>query len=210
MPNDPQVPATTAPHAARPRKALIVANPTADTMHPGALEEVTDLCRERLERVDIHITTRRGSARDVVSEALRQPQGAAPDLVVAIGGDGTVGEVIAGMAGGRRPATAALAIVPAGTGNSGYRMLWGGLPWQDAVRAALTGPFASTERRIDLALLVETGALVFLGACSGVIAQALETARGIPVTGPARYERALAETAETFTGRCHVVGCVSV
>nr|WP_214952620.1 diacylglycerol kinase family protein [Streptomyces sp. ISL-43]MBT2450009.1 diacylglycerol kinase [Streptomyces sp. ISL-43] len=201
MPNDPQAPATTAPHAARPRKALIVANPTAGTMHPGALAEVTDLCRERLERVDIHITTHRGDARDVVSEAVGQPRGAAPDLVIAIGGDGTVGEVIAGMAGGRQPATSALAIVPAGTGNSGYRMLWGDLPWQDALRAALTGPSAGTrERRIDLALLVETGALVFLGACSGVIAQALETARGIPLTGPARYERALAETARTFTG----------
>ncbi|MFF2775589.1 diacylglycerol/lipid kinase family protein [Streptomyces sp. NPDC058052] len=212
MPNDPQVPARTAPQAAGPRRALVVANPTAGTMAPEILAETTDLCRERLERVDVHITRYRGDARAAVSAALRRPPGEDPDLVVAVGGDGTVGEVIAGMTVGHRPATAGLVTVPAGTGNSGYRMLWGDLPWQDALRAALDGPASgAATRRIDLALLVETGALVVLGACSGVIAQALETARGIPLTGPARYAEALAETARTFTaypGRVTVDGSV--
>ncbi|MFD7550980.1 diacylglycerol/lipid kinase family protein [Streptomyces sp. NPDC059816] len=213
MTNDPRVSApTTAPQALRPRRALIVVNPTAGTMAPETPTEATDLCREHLERVDVHITRHRQDARDTVRTALRRPRGEAPDLIVAIGGDGTVGEVIAGMADNHRPATAALAIVPAGTGNSGYRMVWGDLPWQDAVRAAVAGPAQDTAtRHIDLALLVETGALVFLGACSGLIAQALETARGISLTGPARYERALAETARTFTaypGRVTVDGSV--
>ncbi|WP_345043101.1 diacylglycerol/lipid kinase family protein [Streptomyces sannanensis] len=193
------------------RKALIVANPAAGTMRTKILAELTVLCRTRLERVDIRLTTRRGDTRDIVRAALDAPEATAPDLVIAVGGDGTVGEVIAGMTAGLRPAGAALAIVPAGTGNSGYRMLWGCRPWQESVRAALVGPAGAERRIVDLALLIETGTLVCLGACSGVIAQALETARGIPLTGPARYARALADTAETFTaypGRVTVDGAV--
>ncbi|MFF9145957.1 diacylglycerol/lipid kinase family protein [Streptomyces sp. NPDC055051] len=212
MLNDPQVPARTGPQAARPRRALIVANPAAGTMTRETLAEISGLCRERLERVEVHTTRYRGDARDTVSAALRRPPGEDPDLVVAVGGDGTVGEVIAGMTSGLRPATAGLVTVPAGTGNSGYRMVWGDLPWQDALRTALAGPApGAAARRIDLALLVETGALVVLGACSGLIAQALETARDIPLTGPARYARALEETAREFTaypGRVTVDGSV--
>ncbi|WP_320783239.1 diacylglycerol/lipid kinase family protein [Streptomyces sp. CRN 30] len=213
MPDERQAPAPAGPPvAARPRRALIVANPTAGTMAPGTLTEAAGLCRDRLAHVDVHTTRHRGDARDTVRAALRRPPAEAPDLVVAMGGDGTVGEVIAGMTDGHRPASAALAVVPAGTGNSGYRMVWGRLPWQDALRAALAAPSPdAVARRVDLALLVETGALVFLGACSGVIAEALETARGIPLTGPARYERALAETARAFSpypGRVTVDGAV--
>ncbi|MFP8885475.1 diacylglycerol/lipid kinase family protein [Streptomyces mangrovi] len=196
-----------------PRNALIVANPAAGTTRTELVEEVVETCRERLGRTTVHVTTCRGDATGAVREALRgKGREKAPDLVVAIGGDGTVHEVVEGMVPGRRPATAALAIVPAGTGNSGYRMLWGDRPWRESLGAVLGGPAGGArKRRLDLAALAETGGLVFLGACSGVIAQALETARGIPLTGRPRYERAFARTAASFIpypGRVTVDGAL--
>lgn len=64
--------------------------------------------------VDVVTTERRGFASDVVSE-----RGADFERVIAIGGDGTLNEVLGGLmridAGGRRPA---LGYVPAGTANA--------------------------------------------------------------------------------------------
>lgn len=215
------------PRPSAPRTALVVTNPRAGTNHPGILADITDRCHARLGHVDTHVTTGPGDATAVVRDALAGRRRAVPDLVVAVGGDGTVREVIEGMTAGDRPAGAALVIVPAGTGNSGYRMVWGDRPWQDTLRlaldapaldaAALDAPAVGTPargarlRRLDLARLAEADALVFLGACSGIIAQALETARDIPLTGPARYARALADTATTFKpypGRVSVDGTV--
>lgn len=61
------------------------------------------------------------------------------------------------------------------------------------------------------ALLVEVDALVLLGACSGLIAEALVTALSVPQTGRERYRIALARTAERFEpypGRVIVDGIV--
>ncbi|MFB7501956.1 diacylglycerol/lipid kinase family protein [Streptomyces broussonetiae] len=208
----PSSPAPAGPRPAAPRTALIVTNPRAGTNHPGILADITDQCCARLDYVDTHVTTGRADATAVVRDALAGRRAAVPDLVVAVGGDGTVREVIEGMTAGDRPSPAALVIVPAGTGNSGYRMVWGERPWQDALHIAINTPAHGARlHRLDLARLTGTDELVFLGACSGIIAQALETARGIRLTGPARYARALAETATTFKpypGRVTVDGTV--
>ncbi|MEU1089973.1 diacylglycerol/lipid kinase family protein [Streptomyces sp. NPDC005576] len=199
----------TAPRAALPRRALIVANPTAGTTGEPLIEEVTEVCGKWLPEVRLHRTTRRGDATREVTEACAGT--APPDLVVAVGGDGTVHEVVEALAGG----PAALFIVPAGTGNSGYRMLWGDLPWRTALLAVLgatDGPSPEAQvRRVDLAELAESGEKVFLGACSGVIAEALVTARGIALTGRRRYAEAFQRTAEAFIpypGRVTVDGVV--
>jgi diacylglycerol kinase (ATP) len=117
--------------------------------------------------------------------------------VIAVGGDGTVREVVQGLLDvdpSRRPA---LLIVPAGTGNSNYLAQWGHAPWPDAVTSALSGNGCG-EYLVDLAHLVETDSLVLLGACSGLIADALITARSVPQIGRERYQIALTETAKTF------------
>ncbi|MDI5962483.1 diacylglycerol/lipid kinase family protein [Streptantibioticus silvisoli] len=200
------------PGTASPQHALIIANPTAGTTGPQLIEEVAALCRSRLPGVRLHLTTRQGDAVRQVRQACSGAGPAAPpDLVVAVGGDGTVREVVEGLAG----STAALFIVPAGTGNSGYRMLWGERPWRAALLAVLGAAGepsgAARLRGLDLARLAETGAKVFLGACSGVIAEALVTARSIPLTGRQRYAAAFQRTAEAFTpypGRVTVDGQV--
>ncbi|MBU7597851.1 NAD(+)/NADH kinase [Streptomyces sp. P38-E01] len=218
---------------ARPTRALIVANPASGSHSETLLREVRDLCAARLDAVEVHLTTARRDATDAVGRALRRPyaphapevvrsngtaersDGTAvpstevrPDLVVAVGGDGTVREVVQGMADA--PAPAALALVPGGTGNSGYRMIWGDRPWADALTALLLHPGDRARlRRLDLALLRETAQLVFLGACSGVIAEALPIARTIPLHGRARYAEAFARAADAhrpYPGRVTVDG----
>ncbi|BAJ28555.1 MULTISPECIES: diacylglycerol kinase family protein [Kitasatospora] len=193
-----------------PRRALVVANPAAGTTGEELVREVLAVCRGSLPEVALHRTEYRGDAERTVRRAL-YGGGPAPDLVVAVGGDGTVREVVEGMTRGATGAPAALAIVPAGTGNSGYKMLWGERPWTEALGAVLAAGPGARLRRLDLGRVAESGHLVLLGACSGVIAEALVTARRIPLAGRARYAQAFAETAAAFTpypGRVLVDGTV--
>ncbi|MFF9899291.1 diacylglycerol/lipid kinase family protein [Streptomyces longispororuber] len=195
-----------------PRRALVVVNPTAGTARTPLVDEVIERCRARLARVTVHRTAHRGDATGTVRAALAAG-GEGPDLVVAVGGDGTVREVVQALvAAPPRARAAALAVVPAGTGNSDYRMLWGKAPWQESLEATLRAvPGRAERRRIDVGQLAETGALVLLGACSGLIAEGLVAARSIAVAGRERYARALPQAAAGFRpypGRVTVDGRV--
>jgi len=120
--------------------------------------------------------------------------------------------VVEGMVGPGGSRGGRLAIVPAGTGNSGYRMLWGELPWEEALAAVVAGPGDRVSlQQLDLGLLEETGSLVFLGAGSGVIAEALIAAAGHPLRGPARYASTFADAAAAgvpYPGRVTVDGAL--
>ena len=79
----------------------------------------------------VHLTERRHHARDLAKAAVD----AGASTVVAWGGDGTINEVGAALAG----TPAALGIIPAGSGNGFARAL--GVPWQPsaAIDIALGG-----------------------------------------------------------------------
>ncbi|MFF7635768.1 diacylglycerol/lipid kinase family protein [Kitasatospora sp. NPDC008050] len=199
-------------HAAGPSRALIVANPASGSHNPQLVYEVEELCADYLRHAEVYCTTAPGDATTAVRHALERTEGA-PDLVVAIGGDGTVREVVQGLVDARGT-EATLFVVPGGTGNSGYRMLWGDRFWAETLKSVLadSGPGGGSRlRRLDLARLVETDRVVYLGGCSGVIADSLLTARTVPEAGRARYARAYAETARGYTpypGRVTVDGRV--
>lgn len=192
-----------------PTRALILANPASGSHSPELINEIQELCASCLDRAEVHSTTGPGDATVAVRRALGRADDA-PDLIVAVGGDGTVREAVQGLV----PADggAGLAVVPGGTGNSGYKMLWGERPWSESLKAILTDHGAGGSarlRRLDLARLAETGNYVYLGACSGVIADALITAKKVPLTGRERYVRAFADTAdgyEPYPGRVTVDG----
>ncbi|SFY48870.1 diacylglycerol/lipid kinase family protein [Streptomyces sp. F-1] len=194
-----------------PTRALVLGNPASGSHSPELVEEVRQLCASCLERAEVHLTTGPGDATVAVRRALERTDDA-PDLIVAIGGDGTVREVVQGLVPADGGAT--LAVVPGGTGNSGYKMLWGERPWSESLKAVLTdsGVGGSARlRRLDLARLAETRNYVYLGACSGVIADALLTAKGLPLAGRERYARAFADTADGYApypGRVTVDGRV--
>lgn len=208
---------------ARQLSALIIANPEAGTNSPRLVRELTERCEKFLPAVEVHWTTEPRDATTVARAAATRTD--AQDrlgLIFAVGGDGTVREVVDGLvaAGGSSPAERdaaierpALMVIPAGTGNSNYLAQWGDLPWQDAVDAlgGAHGGVGPEIRMLDLCRIVEIDELVLLGACSGLVAQALVFARDIPLTGRPRYQAALARTAAAYRpyrGRVEVDGTV--
>jgi diacylglycerol kinase (ATP) len=191
-------------------RGLIVANPHAGSVTPELVDDVVRRCDKHVGEVRLQRTTAAGDAVRVVRSALTGPAAERPDLVVAVGGDGTVREVVTGLIDSGHGDRSTLFVVPAGTGNSNYLAQWGDIAWPDALDSALGGEQA-TVRRLDLARLVETDALVLLGACSGIVAEALQVARELPLTGRALYQEAFTRTTRTcvpYSGRVIVDGRV--
>lgn len=106
-----------------PDAPLIIVNPTAGA---GRAARMIPWLRERLEQrpeIDLMVTRRAGEAESLASNAFRDGH----DRVIAVGGDGTVQEVVNGLLTGER---VELGIVPVGTGNDLARSL--GLPAEPA------------------------------------------------------------------------------
>jgi YegS/Rv2252/BmrU family lipid kinase len=124
-----------------PDAPLVIVNPTAGG---GRARRVIGWLRERLHsrpEARLEITNRAGDAEQLAADAGRDGF----DRVVAVGGDGTVQEVVNGLVNGSQGAT--LGIVPVGGGNDLARSL--GLPRDPA--ASWTYAIGAQERVIDLA-----------------------------------------------------------
>jgi YegS/Rv2252/BmrU family lipid kinase len=124
---------------------VVIANTRAGRGRVGArLAAIEDVLREAGLEYRVVRTTHPGHATEAARDALRQGE----RYLVAVGGDGTVHEVVNGMLTDDRPlaADAVLGVVAAGSGCDFVRSF--GLPG-DAVQAArhLTG---DRVRRIDL------------------------------------------------------------
>ncbi|WP_327256260.1 diacylglycerol/lipid kinase family protein [Streptomyces sp. NBC_01244] len=197
---------------AYPEDCLVIANPAAGTVTvTGELvREVADRCA-RHTRVTVSLTDGPGDAERAAREAVRTRTGDGTRVVVAVGGDGTVLEVVNGLMAGAGPGErTALLVVPGGTGNSGYRSHWGTRPWQEAVDTGL-GALPAALRRLDLARVRELDALVVLGAGAGLTAEVLRSAREVPLRGRARLQAGLERAASVFTpypGRVTIDGAV--
>lgn len=159
-------------------RVLIIANPAAVAVTPALVWELVRVCRRQARDVSVRWTTSPGEATRIarkLAESVAVPLslserafafpslGASPavtrTVVVAVGGDGTVREVAAGLASAwRGVAPTPLLIVPAGGTNACYHSLYGTSPWQSTVESALR---ASDVRRLDLARVA--GRLVFIG-----------------------------------------------
>ncbi|MFJ8781205.1 diacylglycerol/lipid kinase family protein [Streptomyces sp. NPDC102476] len=198
------------PAVAQLEECLVIANPVAGTVGEELVRDVAARCA-RHTRVTVVRTTAPGDATEAARQAAGRPPADGIRVVVAVGGDGTVLEVADGlMADGAPGDHVALLIVPAGTGNSGYRSHWGERPWQEAVDHALGSP-RRTLRRLDLARVRELDALVVLGAGAGLTAEVLRSARDLPQRGRARLQAGLEHAAASYTpyqGRVTVDGTV--
>ena len=126
--------------ASQPVRALIVFNPIAGqaASFEQDIRAARDLWREHGWEVDVQPTSGPGDGTRIAREAAEQGY----DVVVAAGGDGTVNEVINGLAGTRT----ALAALPVGTVNVWVREL--GMPLQP--RAAAEALLRAQTRAIDL------------------------------------------------------------
>ncbi len=128
-------------------RALLVANPAATTTTARTRDVIARALASTFE-LDVVVTEHRGHARDLA----RQARTEGLDLVVSLGGDGTVNEVVNGLLGAAPAAGAPLlGVVPGGSTNVFARAL--ALP-EDPVEATgqlLDAAVAGRVRRVGLA-----------------------------------------------------------
>jgi diacylglycerol kinase (ATP) len=155
---------------------LIVVNPTAGS---GRALRLLPWMRERIELrpdVELRVTSRPGEAEELAAEAADQGH----DRVVAVGGDGTVQEVINGLLARGDPARGELGILPIGTGNDLARSL--GLPTDPG--AAWTIAMGNATRSLDVARATNgEGRQRWFGSAGGIgfdaqVASAMASQRG--------------------------------
>jgi diacylglycerol kinase family enzyme len=100
-------------------RALVVVNPVATATTPKVRDVLVRALASEL-KVDLAETERRGHARDLGMRAVED----GVDVVIALGGDGTVNEVVNGLLDrGPRPDLPTLAVVPGGSTNVFSRAL---------------------------------------------------------------------------------------
>ena len=122
----------------RPERVDAVVNPHAGGGNPAAPYATLADCFPGAE-VDGRITT----GPDDVPVATRE-QAALADLLMMIGGDGTLREVAAALVESEHEMP--LFAVPAGRGNSSYRHSYGNADWRDVARR-LTGGLETAHLR---------------------------------------------------------------
>ena len=135
-------------------RALLVVNPKATTTS-GRTKDVLAHALASDLKLEVAATEYRGHARDLAREAAAS---GTVDLVVALGGDGTVNEVVNGLlAEGPSEHLPRLAVVPGGSTNVFARAL--GLPNDpvEATGALLDALAAGSERTIGLGRAVTEG-----------------------------------------------------
>lgn len=137
-------------------RITIIANPAAGTAGDRSpLDELQDRLRAAGHDVRVEQTDGPGHARHLASRAA-----ASSDVIVAAGGDGTLNEVVNGLAAITDGlARCRLGLLPVGTGNDFARSLD-----MEAPADAITAIVAAQERRVDL---VQMGDRVFLNASAG-------------------------------------------
>jgi diacylglycerol kinase (ATP) len=188
----------------------VVVNPAAGGFPLQVADTVTDLLLREDFDVARFPTTRPSEAVEVVAGRVRHAadRNEPLDVVMAVGGDGTLREVAEGIlrgtgrwpGGGRSGPFAghvapALFAVPAGTGNSFYRAVFADAPVEEALGRVLEAHHAGARiRSLDVGRLVERDRAVVLGASVGFLANVVDAARAMPsVTGRQRYEAAALE-----------------
>ena len=125
------------------KDALLIYNPTSGGKRPrrfGEVEQAARILKEAGIATELAPTKARSSATQMARDAVAQRRG----MVIVCGGDGTINEVVNGLAGSQIP----LALLPAGTANILAKEL--GVPW-DIPHASRLIP-GGTVRRIALGL----------------------------------------------------------
>ncbi|MFH8406580.1 diacylglycerol/lipid kinase family protein [Streptomyces sp. NPDC018019] len=135
-------------------RALLVVNPAATTTSARTRDVLTHALASDL-KLELAETRYRGHARDLARQAA---EGGQIELVVALGGDGTVNEVVNGLLthGPAPDALPRLAVVPGGSTNVFARAL--GLPNDvvEATGALLDALRDGSERTVGLGLAAGT------------------------------------------------------
>ncbi len=127
-------------------RALLVVNPMATTTTERGRDVLVRALRSEVD-LAVEYTRRRGHAAELASRAASDGY----DVVVTLGGDGTVNEVVNGLLrDGPGPSVPALAVVPGGSTNVFARAL--GLPkeWTEGTGVILEALHTGRVRTVGL------------------------------------------------------------
>lgn len=129
-------------------RAVLVVN-TAATATTGKTRDVIASALASELKVDVLETTHRGHAKELGSQALRD----GVDVVVVLGGDGTVNEVVNGLlVDGPSPRVPSLAVVPGGSTNVFSRALGLSRDPVEATSEVMTSLRKGRSRLVNLGL----------------------------------------------------------
>lgn len=106
-------------------RGLLIANPNATSTSHGVRDVITRALRHEIE-LQVITTTHRGHAEQLAADTV------GIDLLITLGGDGTINEVVNGMLNSGRADLPMLATIPGGSANVMARAL--GFP-NDAIEA---------------------------------------------------------------------------
>src|SRR5687768_863078 len=135
-------------------RALVVVNPAATTTTPGMRDVLVGALGGEL-KLDVVETAHRGHARELGAEAAADDV----DVVIAVGGDGTVNEVVNGLLeNGPRPDLPMLAVVPGGSTNVFSRALGRSRDPVEATAEILESLRAGRTRLVSLGTATAGGA----------------------------------------------------
>lgn len=166
---------------------LIVANPAAAGVDAPTVAEIADRLGAHARSVSTVWTERAGHAAQL---ARAHP---AAGLLVAVGGDGTVNELVQA-----RPQQIVCAL-PVGSGNSTARNLFGDRDWRQ-VLDLLDTPGSYEVRALDLMRMPEPGVTAVLGVATGFLADVLLRARAVDpaILGIDRYYAAAVDVLQAM------------
>jgi len=176
------------------RTIALLANPSAGGGRAVAAREVA---AARLADAGIGCRRLTGTDAAETTALARQAVADGVDLLVAVGGDGTVHAAVQALAGSGVP----LGVVPCGTGNDVARYL--GIPRDDPAAAA-DRVVASRRRTIDLARSGATWFVTVLAAGFDALVNERANGMGWP-RGRSRYTLATLAELRTFTPRDYVL-----
>ncbi len=153
MQQNQELPQSAAPFSSSNRFAVLLANQKAGSFskNAGSLEEMVAGLREQGWRVDVYQSISVDDARQRARTAVEQRA----DLVIAVGGDGTINAVIQELAGSET----ALGVIPGGTFNVWARETGIPLDLAGAQDVLLHGKI----RRIDLGRVYDRYFLLMAG-----------------------------------------------
>ncbi len=148
-----------------PTSAMMIANPTSGSymQHIYRLEETLTFLRYHGWQVELKLTQAVGDAQRLALEAVEQHI----NVVIAVGGDGTINEIIQALAGSET----SLGVLPGGTANVWAREVGIPLDMSGAREVLIHGQ----TRRIDLGRANERYFLLMTGiGLDGEVTQAVE------------------------------------
>src|SRR5918997_3055240 len=134
-------------------RALVVVNPAATTTTAKMRDVLVGALASEL-KLDVVQTTHRGHGQELGAQAAAEDI----DLVVAVGGDGTVNEVVNGiLTDGPAPHLPMLAVVPGGSTNVFSRALGRSRDPVEAMAEILASLRAGRTRTVSLGTASATG-----------------------------------------------------